>query len=102
MQYVMKLVLDGDLLLKTCNLNNPYDDIMKFLLTKGFDYRRGDFYFANIHANAVECTCAVMDLSKAFPWINACVKECQLLRVEEKMNLIPAISHAHYSDKRNN
>lgn len=94
MQYIVKLVLDGDLLRSIYNQNDPYDDIMKFLLTKGFEYRRGDFYFAHRYVNAVNCTCAIMELAKMFPWVNACVKECELLRIEEKMNLLPAINHA--------
>lgn len=93
MQYAIKLVLDGDLLLKTCNLNNPYNDIKDFLFSKGFECHRGDFYFANSEMTSVNCICTIMDLAKVFPWINACTKECQLLHIDSKTDLIPAINH---------
>lgn len=73
------------------NYNNAYGDIGRFLATKGFSNQQGSVYFGDEHTNAVTTTMAVNAMSMRFPWLQKCVTDIRMLRIEENNDLKPAL-----------
>ncbi len=69
-----------------------YHDIRKFLRANGFGHKQGSVYFGNQSVTAVSCVLAVQKMSREFPWINECVKDIRMLRIEENNDLSVALS----------
>jgi virulence-associated protein VapD len=93
--YAVAFDLDTETLSQTYgspSYNNAYSDIKKFLLSKGFDWQQGSVYFGNPEKiDAVKCVLAVQELSKAFAWFAASVRDIRMLRIEENNDLKPAV-----------
>lgn len=73
------------------SFNNAYNDIARFLQTKGFDRVQGSVYFGNDKVDAVKTVMAVNQLSKQFSWFGSSVRDIRMLRIEENNDLRPAI-----------
>jgi virulence-associated protein VapD len=72
--------------------NNAYADIRRFLQDKGFDWQQGSVYFGNpSRIDAVRCVLAVQELSRAYPWFAASVRDIRMLRIEDNNDLKPAL-----------
>ena len=74
---------------KSCR--KSYDDIAGFLADYGFERQQGSVYFGDETVDAVICVTATQDLSATFPWLENCVKDIRMLRIEERNDLMPAI-----------
>lgn len=73
------------------NWRKAYEDIAAFLGEYGFSRQQGSVYFGDSEVDAVTCVTAVQDLSAQFPWLQLCVKDIRMLRIEERNDLMPAI-----------
>ncbi len=69
--------------------NNAYGDIKRFLATKGFERQQGSVYFGNEQTNAVTTTLICAAMAKEFPWLEHCVTDIRMLRIEEDNDLKP-------------
>ena len=74
--------------------NNAYGEIRKLLQKKGFTWQQGSVYFGGDTINAVTCVMAVIELTRAFPWFAASVRDIRMLRIEEFNDLMPAVQQA--------
>lgn len=75
----------------TTNWRKAYDDIAVFLSEYGFERQQGSVYFGDDEVDAVTCVTAIQDLSQEYDWIEHCVKDIRMLRIEERNDLMPAI-----------
>ena len=73
---------------------NACTDIRNRLRRFGFDWQQGSVYFGNDQVSAVTCVLATQDLTRAFPWFRASVRDMRMLRIEENNDLGPAIEAA--------
>lgn len=73
------------------NWRKAYDDIAVFLSDYGFTRQQGSVYFGDEEVDAVTCVTATQDLSAACPWLEHCVRDIRMLRIEERNDLMPAI-----------
>ena len=72
------------------NWRKAYDDIGLFLNEYGFERQQGSVYFGD-EVDAVTCVTAVQDLSQEYDWIEHCVRDICMLRIEERNDLMPAM-----------
>lgn len=70
---------------------NAYADIERFLLDFGFERQQGSVYFGDKQVDAVTCVTAVQELSQSYAWLEKCVTDIRMLRIEELNDLMPAI-----------
>ena len=91
--YAVAFDLDTELLKQTYGdpANNAYGEIKRFLLDKGFTWQQGSVYFGTDRINAVTCVLAVTEMSRAFPWFAASVRDIRMLRIDEYNDLMPAL-----------
>lgn len=75
----------------TPNWRKAYEDIAQFLGEYGFERQQGSVYFGDAEVDAVTCVTAIQDLSAAYPWVEKCVRDIRMLRIEERNDLMPAI-----------
>ena len=75
----------------TPNWRKSYEDIADFLYDYGFERQQGSVYFGDNSVTAVTCVTAVQDLSEEYQWLEPCVKDIRMLRIEEFNDLMPAI-----------
>lgn len=75
----------------TPNWRKAYEDIADFLYDYGFERQQGSVYFGDSEVTAVTCVTAVQDLSEEYQWLETCVKDIRMLRIEEFNDLMPAI-----------
>ena len=73
------------------NWRKAYDDIGVFLNEYGFERQQGSVYFGDDEVDAVTCVTAVQDLSQEYDWVEHCVRDIRMLRIEERNDLMPAI-----------
>jgi virulence-associated protein VapD len=73
------------------NWQNACYDIKKVLLPLGFEWKRGSVYFGTGEMNAVKSVLAAQALSHAYPWFKTCVRDMRMLRIEELIDLSPAL-----------
>lgn len=73
------------------NWCKAYGDIGVFLNEYGFERRQGSVYFGDDEVDAVTCVTAVQDLSQEYDWVEHCVRDIRMLRIEERNDLMPAI-----------
>ena len=71
--------------------NQAYRDIENFLGDYGFFRQQGSVYFGDETVDAVSCVTAVQDLSQEYDWVEKCVRDIRMLRIEERNDLMPAI-----------
>ena len=94
MVYAITFALDVDQLKQvypsTLNWQTAYSAIKKILAEEGFVWRQDSLYFGT-SKNAVDCVLATQRLSKELSWFKACVKDIQMLRIEEMTDLKPAL-----------
>ncbi|GHV31414.1 endoribonuclease VapD [Synergistales bacterium] len=93
--YAIAFDLDTDTLKKTYpsgSWNNACNDIKQALAEHGFSRQQGSVYFGDMkNVNAVTCVIAAQDLTRAFPWFAASVRDIRMLRIEDDNDLKPAI-----------
>lgn len=70
---------------------NAYSDIERFLADFGFERQQGSVYFGDKDVDAVTCVTAVQELSQSYAWLEKCVTDIRMLRIEELNDLMPAI-----------
>ena len=96
--YAIAFDLDTNTLAQTyhaASYNNAYSDIRARLINNhGFTWQQGSVYFGGETVNAVSCVLAVIDLTNAFDWFAASVRDIRMLRIEEQNDLMPAIQQA--------
>lgn len=68
-----------------------YRDIEIFLADYGFSRQQGSVYFGDAQVDAVTCVTAVQDMSEEFDWLEPCVRDIRMLRIEERNDLMPAL-----------
>ena len=73
------------------NWRKAYDDIGVFLTEYGFERQQGSVYFGDAEVDAVTCVTAIQDLSQEYDWVEHCVRDIRMLRIEERNDLMPAI-----------
>ena len=73
------------------NWQKAYDDIGVFLNDYGFERQQGNVYFGDDEVDAVTCVTAMQDLSQEYDWVEHCVRDIRMLRIEERNDLMPAI-----------
>lgn len=73
------------------NWRKAYDDIAIFLGEYGFTRQQGSVYFGDDEVDAVICVTAIQDLSQEYAWVEHCVKDIRMLRIEERNDLMPAL-----------
>ena len=73
------------------NWRKAYDDISVFLTEYGFERQQGSVYFGDAEVDAVTCVTAIQDLSQEYDWVEHCVRDIRMLRIEERNDLMPAI-----------
>lgn len=71
--------------------NNAYADIRRFLGTRGFGWQQGSTYFGDETVDAVTCVLTIQELTGAFDWFSASVRDIRMLRIEENNDLMPAV-----------
>ena len=71
--------------------NNAYKEIGNFLKANGFAHQQGSLYFGDETIDAVRCVLLVQKLSKKLQWLQNCVSDIRMLRIEENNNLMPAL-----------
>lgn len=94
MTYAIAFDLDTETLKQAYpnpSYTNAYGDIRKTLEPLGFSWQQGSVYFGNGNINAVTCVLAAQQLSKAYPWFKASVRDIRMLRIEEMNDLAPAL-----------
>ncbi len=79
---------------------NAYDDIRKVMIENGLEWKQGGVYFGGDEVNAVTCVVVVQELAKKFEWFEPSVRNIRMLRIEENVDLSPAIGRC--SRKTNN
>lgn len=82
------------------NWRKAYDDIAVFLEEYGFSRQQGSVYFGNDEVDAVTCVTAVQDLSAEYSWLEHCVSDIRMLRIEERNDLMPALKKSLRLKKR--
>ena len=94
MTYAISFDLDTTVLKDTYPVdswNNAYADIRKHLESRGFEWQQGSVYFGGDDVDAVRCVLVVQELTRLYPWFDACVRDIRMLRIEENNDLMPAI-----------
>lgn len=92
--YALTVDLDENALKKyypAPDWRKAYDDIGVFLADYGFTRRQGSVYFGGETVDAVVCVTTVQDLGGQYPWLEKCVRDMRMLRIEEFNDLLPAI-----------
>ena len=56
-------------------------------MTTALNASRGSVYFGDDAVDAVTCVTATQDLSAAYPWLEKCVKDIRMLRIEKTQRL---------------
>jgi virulence-associated protein VapD len=101
--YAIAFDLDTETLQKTYgtpSYNNAYQDIRDVLTQKhGFKWQQGSVYFGGDTVNAVSCVIASIDLARTYNWFTASVRDIRMLRIEENIDLKPAIDAIQASKK---
>lgn len=68
--------------------NNAYFDIRRVLTSEfGFTWRQGSVYFGTEDITPVDCTMAVQELMRRFPWFSRSVRDIRMLKIEENNDL---------------
>lgn len=80
---------------------NAYQDIERFLLDFGFTRQQGSVYFGDDEVDAVTCVTAVQELSQNYAWLDKCVTDIRMLRIEEFNDLMPAIKKNLRRNRKN-
>lgn len=92
--YAITVVLDIKALEQhypTASWRNAYQDIERFLEEFGFARQQGSVYFGDDEVDAVTCVTAVQKLAQQYTWLDKCVTDIRMLRIEEFNDLMPAI-----------
>lgn len=76
---------------KPASWRNAYSDIEIFLADFGFERQQGSVYFGDHEVDAVTCVTAIQELSQTYNWLEICVRDIRMLRIEEFNDLMPAI-----------
>lgn len=71
--------------------NNAYAEIRRFLGERGFGWQQGSTYFGDDTVDAVSCVLTIQELTEAFEWFSAAVRDIRMLRIEENNDLMPAV-----------
>jgi virulence-associated protein VapD len=72
--------------------SNAYKNIKNFMESNNFSWQQNSLYFGNENINAVTCVTTIQKLATTYPWFGMCAKNVQMLRIEEKIDLLPALS----------
>jgi virulence-associated protein VapD len=68
-----------------------YDTICRTLGEYDFQRRQQGLYFGKKGSAAIRCLLAVQDLEKRDPWLPAAVSDIRMMRIEELIDLYPAL-----------
>ncbi|MCD7993833.1 MAG: hypothetical protein LUK37_19410 [Clostridia bacterium] len=68
---------------------NAYHDIRNFFSENGFEHIQGSGYRSFMPLSESDVMTRVYQMTKTFPWINDCIRDCTLADVSETY----AISH---------
>ena len=78
---------------------NAYRDLGRFFDGLDFENKYGTFYVSPEGAGPVECILAVQDLAKLYAWFTPSLKHIRLVRIEEDVDLMPAIDRKHRPER---
>ncbi len=71
---------------------NAFNDIRRFLTSRGFVWMQGSTYFGDDTIDAVKCVTTVQRLAKKYDWFTPAVRDVRMLRIEENNDLSSALS----------
>ncbi|MCO6184885.1 virulence factor [Rhizobium sp. L1K21] len=80
--------------------NNAYAEIRRFLADRGFGWQQGSTYFGDENVDAVSCVLTIQELTDAFDWFSASVRDIRMLRIEENNDLMPAVERTAAAKSR--
>jgi len=66
------------------NWRKAYDDIGKFLKSKGFSHRQGSGYISNEEISMLKVTRTLNELKREFPFLNGCVNKIDVASIVDK------------------
>jgi uncharacterized protein (DUF433 family)/virulence-associated protein VapD len=70
---------------------HAYLDARRFLEANGFKQKHGSLFIGTEAIDAVGCVVAVQRLAEAFDWFRAAVRDIRMLRIEDDIDLKPAL-----------
>jgi virulence-associated protein VapD/uncharacterized protein (DUF433 family) len=70
---------------------HAYVDVRRFLEANGFAHKQGSLYFGTDVIDPVSCVVTVQRLADAFDWFAAAVRDFRMLRIEDDIDLKPAL-----------
>jgi virulence-associated protein VapD len=71
--------------------NNAYNEVREFLAGKGFTQKQGSLYYGDETVDQVKAVLAVVELSKAFPYLKHSVTDIRILQLLANDDLMPAV-----------
>lgn len=88
---------------KVTNKPSPtaYYQIHQYMENNDFMHRQGSCYISKNELNGYEVFEIVTVMSKKFPWLNECVKECDVTDITKNMSLLDTIKNASNNDISN-
>lgn len=63
------------------NWRGAYEDIRKFMLDNGFEWRQGSVYVSKTGKPFSEISKVLNHLSKQHQWLNHCVRDCTVANI---------------------
>ena len=73
------------------SFNNAYGEVRSFLAGKGFSHQQGSVYYGDGSVTQVTAILAVVELSKAYPYLKASIADIRILRLIDSDDLMPAV-----------
>jgi virulence-associated protein VapD len=68
--------------------HRAYAEIRAVLLEEGFTWQQGSVYFGDPdRVNGPSCVSCARRLAHTLPWFSKCVRDIQMLRIEENADL---------------
>ena len=73
------------------SISNCYEDVHKFMEANHFIQQQVNLFLGDETVNAVSCVLTIQKLVKQYPWLDSCIKDARMLRIEENSDLLIAI-----------
>ena len=70
---------------------HAYVDVRSFLQANGLKRQQGSLFFGTEAIDPVSCVVIVQRLAETFDWFRSAVRDLRLLRIEDDIDLRPAL-----------